>query len=70
MKPPKKLIAYHAFTDGKDEYLSTRKEAMEVIRKWRTNGEVNLRVYKIIDIEGSDEHVTETLIYSKGEFPY
>lgn len=56
---------YHAFTDRKDKIYENFKDAKKQIKRWKDNGETNLRIYSI-----NLENEMEECIYSKGEFPY
>lgn len=64
----KKRITYHIFTDGKDEYLDTLKEAFQLWRAWRKYGADNIRLYKLI--YDDEEFYDEDCIKAIGQWPY
>jgi hypothetical protein len=55
---------YHVFTDSKDTYFDTLKDAKKQVKRWEQDGFANLRIYSE-DKYGEDEE----LEYAKGEFP-
>ena len=63
------VTTYHVFTDQRDEFVKTRKEADAIYKNWRDDGFVNIRLYK----EQSDkdgEEVEENYVKGCGEYPY
>lgn len=88
-KAPEKQIKvkewkyFHAYTDNKDEYFEfadfdndynkAKKAGLEQINKWKSEGEINLRLYFVHEKENEDEPIetlVQDLIYTKGTFPY
>lgn len=49
MKKSHKTIEWHIFTDGKDEYVSTIKEAKTIWNEWKKDGYTNIRLYKLVN---------------------
>jgi len=61
-----KHTIYHSFSDHNSEFSNSTQDVKSVINKWKEDGELNIRVYKIttedvgsdcIDLE--EERVTE-----------
>ena len=69
--PKKKRISYHVFTDNKDDFVKTLKEANDIWRKWKKDGAKNIRIYKqTSDIPDEGDDVEEEYIRGIGDFPY
>jgi hypothetical protein len=72
MKKPYKIL-YHSFTDRRDNWHETLKEAKAQIKEWKKEGEVNLRIYKeTYDTKEEYEEGGETVedcVYSVGAWP-
>lgn len=72
MKKPYKIM-YHTFTDRKDGWHEKLKDAKSEIKRWKDEGETNLRIYKeTYDTkadydDGGETH--EDCIYAKGDYP-
>jgi len=58
---------YHTFTDNKNVYVKSRKEANKVVLQWKKEGFKNIRIYKEVVI---NEENDEVLVYAKGDFPW
>lgn len=72
MKRNGKIISWHIFTDHKDEYPRTLKEANDIWKEWRKGGVQNIRLYRLVsnDTNDTDDIVEEDCIRSIGGFPY
>jgi len=64
----KNKFIYHVFTDNKDEYVKTLKEARNIIKIWKAKGFENLRIYR--EEFDEEECIDENCVYSFGEWPY
>jgi len=58
---------YHTFTDNKNVYVKSRKEANQVVLQWKKEGFKNIRIYKEVVINDEND---EVLVYAKGDFPW
>ena len=61
---------YHVFTDSRDEWVKTLKEAHSIIKKWKKEGYYDFRIYKETrwdEFEGL--FMDEDCIYTVGNFP-
>lgn len=72
MRKNGKIISYHVFTDGVDEYPGTLKKANEIFRKWKADGAQNIRIYKLTseDTLDIDDVPEEEHVRSIGDFPF
>lgn len=61
------IVEFHAFTDGRDEYLADYDDALLCIARWRNEGLQNLRIWTFVsdDYGGNDEDC----VFSEGDFP-
>ena len=60
--------SYHVFADELDEYTATVKEAKDIWRKWKQEGQTNIRIYKLISTD-EDEFVEEDYHSGIGQWP-
>ena len=70
----KKRICWHIFTDNKDEYVQTLKEADEIWKFWKSDGERNIRIYKLtkpdsIEFDDNCDPWDEEYYRGIGEWP-
>lgn len=72
MKKPYKIM-YHTFTDRKDGWHEKLIDAKKEIKRWKDEGETNLRIYKeAYDTKADYDDGRETdedCIYAKGDYP-
>jgi uncharacterized membrane protein len=65
------VTSYHIFTDNKDEFVSTRKQAEEIYKYWRdVEGMNNIRLYKNTSDDTLDDEVEEEYIKGRGNYPW
>lgn len=65
------VTSYHIFTDNRDEFVSTRKQAEEVYKSWRDDdGYTNIRLYKLTSDDELDDEVKEEYIKGRGNYPW
>ena len=60
---------FHAFTDGKDEFVNTFDEAKAIIDKWRKDCHTNLAINKEQSDNTKDDFVEQETVYLEGDFP-
>ena len=60
-------VRYHCFTNERDEYVLTLKEAKAILKVWRKEGFSNYRVYKDTECDGIFED--GVCIISVGAWP-
>ena len=61
---------FHIFTDGKDEWTSTKADAIKLLRGWKSEGYRNLRIWTTA--WNVEDGVCDDVdcIFSHGTFPY
>ena len=65
-KKPKTKIIYHIFTDGRDEYTESKKEALKIYKAWCKEYD-NVRLWTM---EDDGEELTDlNWVKGQGEFP-
>jgi hypothetical protein len=62
-------IVFHAFTDKKDEYLNTYKDAKEVLETWKKEGYENLRLWTMEDNGPGSDPIDLDCLIQIGDFP-
>jgi len=63
--------SYHVFTDYKDMFVNTRKEAEQIYKKWRdVDGYNNIRLYQDVSNTKSNDDIEEIYIKGRGSFPW
>ena len=67
------LTMYHVFTDNYDDFTESLDHANTIIKTWKKQGEVNLRIYEMTyqtkDDYKDDNVLNEDCIFSEGNFP-
>lgn len=65
-----KVKTYHVFTDERDEWVNTLKQAKLIVNEWKEEGYINFRIYEETSEYNIDDEVQEDCIYSEGNFPW
>lgn len=61
---------WHVFTDGRDEWVKTLREAKEIVKVWKAEGFTDIRIYKETEWNKEEGLFTrEDVVYSVGSFP-
>lgn len=53
----KQRYGYHIFTDNKDSYSDTLKEAKKQYQQWKKEGYTNLRIYRLYADSEEEDYV-------------